>query len=230
MRRGLTKLGGLVVAAFCVAAAPLGVGAAWAGAKDRLFGYPADRLGATRDHLPIERYMRLLPASYALSGEALRNWQGVVDVIRRNSPEQKLHLAQEFFATVPYKTDLAAFGREDYWASVGEFLTTGGDCEDYALTKYRLLVDAGFPPEHLRVVLVEEIPTGRAHAVLTARVDGRTLVLDNQIEGVVDARKIRTYRPLYSMNEFELWAHTDPKAPTAIEMIPLSADDIATRK
>ena len=43
-------------------------------------------------------------------------------------------------ASVTYKTDLAQFEVPEFWQEAGKF----GDCEDYALLKRKMLIDAGF--------------------------------------------------------------------------------------
>ncbi|MEK0085611.1 transglutaminase-like cysteine peptidase [Benzoatithermus flavus] len=53
-----------------------------------------------------------------------------------------------------------------------------GDCEDYALTKQRLLRLAGLPRRAVRLATVE-LPNGEEHVVLTVETTRGTLVLDN---------------------------------------------------
>ena len=40
---------------------------------------------------------------------------------------------------------------------------------------------------------------------------GKTLVLDNQINQVVEAASIRHYRPIFSVNETTWWLHRQPQ-------------------
>jgi len=54
-----------------------------------------------------------------------------------------------------------------------------GDCEDYALAKRKALLDAGWPPEDVRLA-VATTEQGERHAVLTVDTDGGTYVLDNR--------------------------------------------------
>jgi predicted transglutaminase-like cysteine proteinase len=88
-------------------------------------------------------------------------------------------------SSTKYRSDPSLYGKSDFW----EYVNGGaGDCEDYALTKYRDLVKAGWPKDSLRLNLVQ-IPGGTAHAVLTADMDTGTYVLDNRfgnIKGVND--------------------------------------------
>ena len=43
--------------------------------------------------------------------------------------------------------------------------------------------------------------------MLVVYLDGRALVLDNQVPAVVDARMIAHYRAIYSINEQHWWLH-----------------------
>jgi predicted transglutaminase-like cysteine proteinase len=67
------------------------------------------------------------------------------------------------------------YGRAEYW----NIPTDGyGDCEDYALTKRRDLIAAGFPAQTLRIAVVVTW-RGESHAVLTIVTDHGDYVLDN---------------------------------------------------
>lgn len=73
------------------------------------------------------------------------------------------------------------YGRAEYWT----ISTDGyGDCEDYALTKRKLLIEAGLPEPALRMAVVVTPREGR-HAVLTVSTDRGDFVLDNLSDKVV---------------------------------------------
>lgn len=59
-----------------------------------------------------------------------------------------------------------------------------GDCEDYALLKRRLLVEAGLPRRALRLAVVLD-ENGEGHAVLMVRTDRGDLILDNKRDAVL---------------------------------------------
>lgn len=71
-------------------------------------------------------------------------------------------------------TDMEIYGVEERWA----YPTTVGDCEDYALLKRKLLIDAGISPSDLLMTVVLQ-PNGDGHAVLTVRTDRGDFILDN---------------------------------------------------
>lgn len=79
------------------------------------------------------------------------------------------------------QTDEAHYGRAEYWT----IPTDGyGDCDDYAVTKRKLLMDRGFPEPALRLAVVIDRNAER-HAVLTVATDKGDLVLDNERNDIV---------------------------------------------
>ena len=67
------------------------------------------------------------------------------------------------------------YDRSDVWTADA----TTGDCEDYALTKRRALIAAGFPASALSMA-VARTRSGEGHAVLVARTSAGDFVLDNR--------------------------------------------------
>lgn len=72
-------------------------------------------------------------------------------------------------------SDLEHYGRVEYWTIPTDGM---GDCEDYALTKRQLLMQAGMPLRALRIA-VARTWKGEEHAVLTVATDHGDYVLDN---------------------------------------------------
>ncbi len=106
-----------------------------------------------------------------------------------------------------YITDSNNWGKKDYWASPGEFMSRFGDCEDYAIIKFLSLKKLGFKEDQLRVVAVKDMNLKVGHAILVVFLDGKTYVLDNQIKQVVEAATIRHYQPVFSINNSTWWRH-----------------------
>lgn len=77
--------------------------------------------------------------------------------------------------SVTYKTDLAQYGRPEYWCEAGRY----GDCEDYALLKRQLLLEQGWPNDKLILACCDISPT-EYHCVLIAETDKGFYVLDNR--------------------------------------------------
>jgi predicted transglutaminase-like cysteine proteinase len=106
-----------------------------------------------------------------------------------------------------YITDLVNWGTQDYWATASEFFWKDGDCEDYAIAKYLSLKALGFAQDSLRVVVVQDLNLKIPHAILVVYLDGKALLLDNQVGTVIEAERVRHYRPIYSVNETAWWLH-----------------------
>ncbi|MCX7899947.1 MAG: transglutaminase-like cysteine peptidase, partial [Methylocystis sp.] len=70
--------------------------------------------------------------------------------------------------------DKEHFGSIDQWDYPGD---RKGDCEDYALLKRRMLIEAGFPREALLMTVVKD-KNGDGHSVLTVKTNRGDYVLD----------------------------------------------------
>jgi predicted transglutaminase-like cysteine proteinase len=89
-------------------------------------------------------------------------------------------------------------GAEDIWSSPLETFERGaGDCEDYAIAKLAALRLAGVAAEDLRLVVVRDTRNGEGHAVVSAKLDGHWLMLDNRRMAMVEDDDARNYQPLF---------------------------------
>lgn len=76
-------------------------------------------------------------------------------------------------------TDLQIYAAEELWA-----LPAGqGDCEDYALSKRKKLVERGWPTSALVIAVVFD-ENGDGHAVLVARTSHGDFILDNKVDEI----------------------------------------------
>ncbi len=76
---------------------------------------------------------------------------------------------------------IAPVSDNDQWGVVDQwdYPTAGkGDCEDYALLKRRMLMEAGFPREALLLTVVKD-KNGEGHSILTIKTNRGDYVLDN---------------------------------------------------
>ena len=78
-------------------------------------------------------------------------------------------------------TDMDHWGVVEKWSYPDDGY---GDCEDYALLKRRMLMEAGWPREALLMTVVRE-KNGSGHAILTVKTDKGEFILDNQEEKVL---------------------------------------------
>jgi predicted transglutaminase-like cysteine proteinase len=98
------------------------------------------------------------------------------------------------------------------WSTLAEFMHRGGNCQDYATSKYQLLRLLGMPAEDLRVVVVFDRATRTHHAVLAARLeDGAIWLLDS--DDTIYRSRPFGYRFVYALNESSIWDHeADPSS------------------
>lgn len=137
----------------------------------------------------------------------LKSWNAFLMGLKGVSSTAQLQAVNSHMNHYPYIDDLVNWGMEDYWETPLEFLHKSGDCEDYAIAKYMSLRALGWPADALRIVVLQDLNLRISHAILVVYVNGEALVLDNQISHVVNARSIRHYRPIYSINELHWWLH-----------------------
>ncbi|HIF09731.1 MAG TPA: hypothetical protein EYQ81_07710, partial [Sneathiellales bacterium] len=149
---------------------------------------------------------RLNICNYGQWGKFLKSLQGKDKLTQIRAVNYRMNKAK-------YITDKNNWGRKDYWATPAEFMANFGDCEDYAIIKYLSLKLLGFKESEVRVVAVKDLNLKVGHAVTVVfwkdpkTGKKRTLLLDNQIKKVVDARAVRHYQPVFSINSKYWWRH-----------------------
>jgi len=134
-------------------------------------------------------------------------WVGLLDGLRGAERMTQLEEVNRFANRVDYISDRRNYRVEDYWATPAEFFAKGGDCEDFALTKFVSLHRLGYHEDRLRIALAMDQRRRLYHAVLVVYLRDDAYVLDNQIKRVTPHREITHYRPLASFNSRRLWLH-----------------------
>ncbi len=143
--------------------------------------------------------------------ERLSNWRAIMSNPKNRAlPErQKLELVNDFMNQTPFKSDKEHWGKDDYWATPVEFLSTnGGDCEDFSIAKYFTLRALGVADDKLQITYVKEIKIyNEAHMVLAyfATPDAEPLILDNINKTIQPASNRSDLVPVYSFNGSGLW-------------------------
>lgn len=166
------------------------------------------------DILPDDRSLALVTERHGAAAAArLRLWRDLVRQIHGLDEERRVERVNRFFNRIPSRTDLAHWGREDYWATPLEMLATnGGDCEDFALAKYFTLRAAGVPNERLRITYVRAWIAREnrveAHMVLAYYPfpDAEPLILDNLVAEVRPASQRPDLVPTMGFNAEGLWS------------------------
>ena len=178
-----------------------------------LFGYQATPYSGLK---PFPKWRKVLNTYKNEPGEctpnkynrcAYQKWVALLEEWRLLSKEKQLEKVNRHMNLFRYILDPINWGVRDYWEIPKEFFARFGDCEDYAIVKYFTLRALGWSEKDMKIVVLQDINLGVAHAILVVDFDGKSLVLDNQIGQIVDAKRIRHYKPIYSVNETGWWRH-----------------------
>lgn len=178
-----------------------------------LSGAPSFYAGLPAPILGYDRVRPLQEDDFRADSPSARAWQILVKLLRFQNGENQLRLVNQFINSQKYKDDFSLYRRNDHWATVAEFMEKGGDCEDYAIAKFRALLAAGVPEQNMRILVVEDQGLRLPHAILAVRLGKRTLILDNQTPQISPYQEKSGYRLLYSFNTAGLWVHQRDLAP-----------------
>ncbi|MCC7305249.1 MAG: transglutaminase-like cysteine peptidase [Alphaproteobacteria bacterium] len=141
----------------------------------------------------------------------IREWRENLDSFRELPLRDMAAKVNSLMNEKPYILDSRNWGKSDYWETPVEFLQRGGDCEDFAISKYVSLRMLGVPEERLRVAIVHDKVKNIPHAVLAVYTDdGSVYILDNQNKSLVEGSGEGRYRPIFSINRGAWWLHTSP--------------------
>lgn len=134
----------------------------------------------------------------------------LIDDLKLRPLAERVEYANEYLNTVRYVPTTENWGSPAYWETTFEFLARGGQCQDYAISKYLALQASGVPDSAIRVTVVHDRQTNQDHAILIVTVDGRDLVLDNMTTTVDPIENVTRYRTYYAINNSGWWAYFDP--------------------
>jgi len=159
-----------------------------------------------------DKVLAYVEKKYGLSARTrVTDWKRLMES-NRNKPEaEKLELVNQFFNQTTFVSDADHWGKNDYWATPIEMLaTSGGDCEDFAISKYFTLVQLGVPIKKLQITYVKAMnwnPINQAHMVLAyyPTPDAIPEILDNLIPEIKSATLRKDLTPVYSFNGEGLW-------------------------
>jgi len=134
-------------------------------------------------------------------------WKAEIQRLKGKSVSEQIAGVNSFFNKVPYIEDIDNYGKTDYWATPIEFLSNGGDCEDFAIAKYASLRALGFSAEQLRIAIVQDKVKNIPHAILIVYSGEGNFVLDNQDKRVEYVADVTRYKPIFSINSTSWWLH-----------------------
>lgn len=155
-----------------------------------------------------------LSDTYSQSNKAkpvnVQTWQKFTQTMQGAPKLRQLLKVNLWFEQFPYKQDNWVYKQNDYWATPTEFLTKGGDCEDYAIIKYMTLRQLGFQAKDMKIAFVYDVYSGTDHAFLVVKHNGAEFVLDNREKVVVSRYMKNRYRPHFAFNEEKVWMFNSP--------------------
>lgn len=155
----------------------------------------------------FERFQR--DVSRESTNPILQKWKDNLSDLRGRSLIGMADGVNDMMNRVRYIGDQRNWGRSDYWETPIEFLTRGGDCEDFAIAKYASLRALGVPENLMRIAIVKDTEKNIPHAILIVYTEEGPMVLDNQIKRMTRANTITHYKPIFSINRDAWWVHTD---------------------
>ena len=166
-----------------------------------------------------------LDACLADAGACPRHYRGLRHILLRAEslpPRKQVRLISRYVNGKRYQNDRTArltsplsdepVKYRSRWATVEEFMRRGGDCEDFATTKYYLLRRLGFSADQLRIVVTWEYGERGYHAVLAVRLDEEDDTLLLESDDTIKRGGRHRYRFIYSINEESIWDHEASEA------------------
>lgn len=160
-----------------------------------------------------EKQLAAIEARYTVVGrKRVSDWVQLISSNQGKSVQEKLALVNDYFnQNTLWVSDYDHYSVADYWATPLEMLASGGgDCEDYAISKYFTLLALKVPMDTLKITYVKAQnvdPVNRSHMVLTyyATPAAMPLVLDNLNPEIKPASERPDLSPVYSFNGQGLW-------------------------
>jgi predicted transglutaminase-like cysteine proteinase len=167
-------------------------------------------LPASADQLPVSSMLlnKIGQEHGDYARERVVVWEQLITSYRNVDNLEKLIVVNNFFNKMAFSKDIDLWGKEDYWATPLQMLTSNsGDCEDYSIAKYFTLRKMGIPAERMRLTYVKALNLNQAHMVLTyyPDPDAEPLVLDNLVNDIQIASKRKDLLRVYSFNGTDLW-------------------------
>lgn len=182
------------------------------GSAERLADW-AEAMGRARRQQPV---VDACVTAIEYCDGRLRSLHTIVQRAADLSPDRQVRLVNRYINKRRYRRDRTGevasnladepLRLRSRWSTLVEFMRRGGDCEDYATSKYLLLRKLGFAAADLRVVVVWDRATRAHHAVLAVQMpDGAVWLLDS--DDSIHRGNPFGYHYVYALNETSVWDH-----------------------
>ena len=144
------------------------------------------------------------------------NWQQLIDETSAQTTTGMLNRVNLRINRLKKISDLNNWQRDDYWTTPAElFERGGGDCEDFAIAKYFLLLEHGVPESRLKLMFSKVFngSTGmiEPHLVLLYQhdADAELLVLDSIRNDVQPLSHRRDLIPVAAFDQHQHWSFSN---------------------
>lgn len=167
--------------------------------------------------------------------QAYTDWRRMADAVAGAAAPEMLARVNDFFnQRIRQSSDQRIWGRQDYWATLGELLGKGiGDSEDFVIAKYFTLLALDVPADRLRLVYVKAQGGNRnaadpVHMVLAYfNAPGQEpVLLDNRIGEILPASRRPDLRPVYSFNSEGAWGDEQEVIAVSGSRLPMWEDTL----
>lgn len=138
---------------------------------------------------------------------AEEKYSAIVKEAKPKEPYPKVEFVQERVNhEIHYVPDQVQWGQADHWSlpvddeGKGSLNTGVGDCEDFVLAKYMVLLDALYPYKGMRILLVHDNFVHQDHAVLAVSNEQKWLILDNRWDRLYEDKYLKHFKPLMAVD------------------------------
>jgi predicted transglutaminase-like cysteine proteinase len=150
-------------------------------------------------------------------GAGLLRYRRLLEIARDLPRREQLALVHDYFNNVTWTREapraVRIHGRDDVWLPLYQVaLSLRADCKGIAFGKYFTLRRLGWRPEDVRIVMGWDDEQRDWHALLAARLDGGTYMLDT-ILGLQRPQDFGFMRMVYSISELGIWDHAPDYSP-----------------
>ncbi len=152
-------------------------------------------------------------------------WRAKIQELEDAEPTTKIREINKFINKWRQVSHRENYKQNDYWGTPIEFITFGGDSEDFAIMKYVSLKELGIDTSKMRIVVTNDVLRGVTHTVLSVHWGKRRFVLDSQNDTVLQEQFVKYYVPFYSVNETTRWAHVPGQAAALLNAGGIKTND-----
>lgn len=135
----------------------------------------------------------------------LRYQLNIQDITKNSSNDlQKVFQVNNYVNSYKYKSDIDNYGEKEYYASPLEMIKKeAGDCEDYAILKYNILVNEfGLDKNNFKFVFGTIGKNNEPHILLSYNDNGKEYYLDNTIKDrILESQNHKSFNKILDIKD-----------------------------